>query len=445
MAIRIRLISHASVLLEADGIVLLTDPWQFGTAFNDSWRLRIPPHDLEPYLQTVDYLWISHEHPDHFHIPTLRSMPQGFKDKVTVLFQKTFDADKMVRALMRLGFAKVVLLRHREFFSLGNGAEAYLYQSRHMDSALAVRTADGTVALNLNDLPLTDLDCRTLRRDLGRPAVVLNQFSIAGYDGVEENLPGLPAAVLASMSRAHRRLKASATIPFASFAAFACSDNRHLNEYLNTPMAVQAWFEREGLQLVVLSPGQVWRVGETWSNRAALAFFERAFAEADEQPPLAPAAVSAAQIFDAFRRMRFRLLASHGRLALVALQPFTVRVPDLGQSFTFSFALGRASQSDDSPDVEIHAQPLHFLFEHPFGLQTLGVSGRYRLLRGKANWLRYRVLMAALNAGFGFAPRHLFSFRQLRFFMARGLGILDQFAYGLLHAFAGRLPRHEPD
>ena len=37
------------------------------------------------------FLLISQEHPDHFDVPTLRSMPEFLKNEVTVLFQNMID------------------------------------------------------------------------------------------------------------------------------------------------------------------------------------------------------------------------------------------------------------------------------------------------------------------------------------------------------------------
>ena len=40
MRATVKLISHASILVEVNGIVIITDPWFFGAAFNDGWSTR---------------------------------------------------------------------------------------------------------------------------------------------------------------------------------------------------------------------------------------------------------------------------------------------------------------------------------------------------------------------------------------------------------------------
>src|SRR5271167_2871368 len=104
---KVQLVSHASVIIESNSTVIWTDPWLFGKAFNNSWALVPPPEPVgEALLDKITHVWISHEHPDHFHIPTLRSLPASFKERVTVLYQK-LNSEKMIAAFKRLGFKNI--------------------------------------------------------------------------------------------------------------------------------------------------------------------------------------------------------------------------------------------------------------------------------------------------------------------------------------------------
>jgi hypothetical protein len=90
---------------------------------------------------------------------------------------------------------------------------------------------------------------------------------------------------------------------------------------------------------------------------------------------------------------------------------------------------GTLTPTDADPDIEINSQPLHFLLSNNFGLQTLGVSGRYTLHRNLGNWFRHRALFAMLNAGIGMSVRQIVSPRQLAFFWRRRGNIVDQLRY----------------
>jgi UDP-MurNAc hydroxylase len=95
---KVTLVSHASVVIESHGLRIWTDPWLAGKVFNESWSL-FPSAAFDPaMLDNIDYLWISHIHPDHFHIPSLSALPAEFKARVKVLFQDN-HADRVFGVL----------------------------------------------------------------------------------------------------------------------------------------------------------------------------------------------------------------------------------------------------------------------------------------------------------------------------------------------------------
>ena len=77
---KIELISHASILITCGDIQILTDPWYISRGFNNSWELLATKHLSEEELKGINYIWISHEHPDHFNVPTLRAFLIGLKN-----------------------------------------------------------------------------------------------------------------------------------------------------------------------------------------------------------------------------------------------------------------------------------------------------------------------------------------------------------------------------
>src|ERR1700712_3684431 len=83
---KLRFVSHASFSVESGGVKILCDPWLFGKAFNQGWAL-VSPAAAVPWKE-IDYIWISHQHPDHLHFPTLRSIPPPERNRITMLYQK---------------------------------------------------------------------------------------------------------------------------------------------------------------------------------------------------------------------------------------------------------------------------------------------------------------------------------------------------------------------
>ena len=80
----VTMVNHASVFIEDGDIGLLSDPWFFGTVFNDSWALEFetPKKVIVTFSKRPPILYISHEHPDHMHFPTLKEICGKFKIKL---------------------------------------------------------------------------------------------------------------------------------------------------------------------------------------------------------------------------------------------------------------------------------------------------------------------------------------------------------------------------
>lgn len=127
----LQLVSHASVIVRTPDTQIWTDPWLTGKVFNNSWTLLVPPAFDAALLDTIDYLWISHEHPDHFNIATLRALPEAFKQRVVVLFQAS-NSDKMFAAFNKLGYPNTRALPHRQIVPLCGQTRVYCYQVGQM-------------------------------------------------------------------------------------------------------------------------------------------------------------------------------------------------------------------------------------------------------------------------------------------------------------------------
>jgi UDP-MurNAc hydroxylase len=434
----VELVSHASVVIRSDTTAIWTDPWLIGSAFNSSWELLGPTPKPPSDLGGIQYLWISHEHPDHFHIPTLRSLPESFKHNVTVLFQST-NSMKVFEALEKMGYPNHQELRGRRLLGLpGSDVRVYCYPVGQMDSSLGVTCGDASV-LNVNDCELDAHDCRVIRREFGSPDLLLNQFSIAGYSGLPDapaRLNELSASVLRRMVETHRNLDAAATVPFASFAYFSRDDNAYINAHANRPSDVVRHLRGRNLRALVLGPGDILAVGEERGPHAAIEFWDRAFDGVARQEHLASEPMRLDEIEASFHSRVRDLRRKFPTTALRVLQPLTVDVTDLDVRIVMSFAEGsfevdpgQASRAD----VIMNSQPLWFMLSQPFGMQTLGVSGRYRLTdeRSFGNWRRHRILFAMDNAEVYLRPSRLFSRANLDYVRARHASLPRQLAYQL--------------
>ena len=171
---KVTMISHASVLIEDGPVALLADPWFMGEVFNESWSLLCPPALTPDALQGVTHIWISHEHPDHLHFPTLKSIPAEQKATITLLYQRHFST-RVYEALSRLGFGQVIELPLNRWFDLGGDVAVMCCSVGTVDSLLAVRTATGTV-LKVNDSVIGPGAARVAARRIGPVEIQLTHF-----------------------------------------------------------------------------------------------------------------------------------------------------------------------------------------------------------------------------------------------------------------------------
>ena len=104
---QITYIGHASILIEMDGVRLLTDP----ILRNWVWHLRRRTRKIDPgWYQNIDAVLISHSHWDHLHLPSLKLL-----DKNTLLIVPS----GVIPILNKEGFNNVEEITAGETISIG--------------------------------------------------------------------------------------------------------------------------------------------------------------------------------------------------------------------------------------------------------------------------------------------------------------------------------------
>lgn len=112
--VKFRWLNHATIHIECGGMSLITDPWLFGPAFLTGWWLATPsPKDSIELLKNADYVYVSHNHPDHLHPETLSLLS---KDKTILV--PNFKSKSCQKYLSSLGFTNIYQLDFKEIFEL---------------------------------------------------------------------------------------------------------------------------------------------------------------------------------------------------------------------------------------------------------------------------------------------------------------------------------------
>ena len=208
---------------------------------------------------------------------------------------------------------------------------------------------------------------------------------------------------------------------------FSSLDNKYVNNFANSARDAAGYLRRHGQRTAVLYPGDTYEVGAAYDSSGALAQFDQLPA-VDERAYDPIESKTMSEIATAYESLAANMREKYSMLLLRVLRPVTIRIPDLDKTVTFRLAKGSLEEIDNAtePDLVINSQPLWFGFKFPFGIQTLGVSARFRLLRNFNNWKFHRILFSLNNGGVYLRPRYLLTPEMLAYIRTRLGGGLRQ-------------------
>lgn len=124
-------LNGACELIETNGVKILTDPWLVDGEYYGSWCIYPPIDNFDmSSLDDIDYIYISHIHPDHLSPLTL----QRLNKQIPVLIHK-FPAPFVKLNIERLGF-KVIELETDKRTHLKNGVNINIISAGHCNPTL---------------------------------------------------------------------------------------------------------------------------------------------------------------------------------------------------------------------------------------------------------------------------------------------------------------------
>jgi len=255
------------MMMESGGTRILMDPWLTDPTYHGTWW-HYPPLEIGVRdLPKIDYLYISHEHPDHFDPPTLRLL-----DKDVQVIIPDYKRKRFRDRLRAIGFRNVAEVAFGEPYRCnGSGLTLRLIPPDRPwdDSAVLVRDGDTTV-LNVNDCHLDEATLERLGNEQRIDLAFLTFTGASQYPGCFE----FPLASKIERWKASREshveefvnwarlLRTKRAVPAAGNFALLAPDQLFMNTpyYVNSPQdAVERLRleapEIEGLQM---NPGDVW-------------------------------------------------------------------------------------------------------------------------------------------------------------------------------------------
>ncbi|MBI3079286.1 MAG: MBL fold metallo-hydrolase [Deltaproteobacteria bacterium] len=251
---RLTLIGHASVLVETAEATYLMDP-VFGETFEGGAVTSCPAREVDlKQLPEIDYLILSHRHPDHFDIPSVARLPRS----CTVLCPR--DA-QILYALERLGFTRV---RPIEPMRPLPSFATQLYATRSEDVAvpefgMIFADASGTVWNQVD----TVLSFETIREALARfPTIdlLLARYASQNFEFFESRATTFPHEEHQRNLETVLLIRARAVVPGSAGFRF-CAEHAWLNRYL-FPVSRERFADdlrrlAPSIEVVFLNPGDV--------------------------------------------------------------------------------------------------------------------------------------------------------------------------------------------
>lgn len=227
----ITFINHACCTIETNEHLVMFDPWFSGKVFNNSWALIKDTNINDLNLEKLKVIFITHEHPDHLHWPTLKLIKEAARQKIVVIIPQR--KNKNVMSMIKdIGFAVLEIPQNREM-SLFKDFSVANFPTGH-DSAYVIKHG-GRILLNQNDCKLSQQQCSLIKSLYPNIDYYLMQFSLAGFYANKKNKEKLLSAKTShiEMIENYRQFfNPTTTIPFASFVYFCREENKFLNDYI---------------------------------------------------------------------------------------------------------------------------------------------------------------------------------------------------------------------
>lgn len=228
-------VGHATIFLTDDNNkpILVTDPWLTGSTYWRSWWLQNYPKESKlKEIYNSEHIYITHEHPDHFHPPTLKN----FSKNSNLIIPNLINNE--LRNYLEYKKFKFEIIEKNKWKTINKNISIFSIPLWNDDSILLINTPN-TIIINLNDSKPSKMILIKLKKLISKsnkksillssysPASIVNSFrqnkeilslkSKKDYINYLENICNI--------------LKTDIFLPFASQAIFHRKDSKWANEF----------------------------------------------------------------------------------------------------------------------------------------------------------------------------------------------------------------------
>jgi L-ascorbate metabolism protein UlaG (beta-lactamase superfamily) len=396
---KIDYLNHASVIIKSGEQSLLCDPWFSGTAFGGGWGLQYDNPEALQKATSCTHLWISHFHPDHLHMPTLKQLA-ALSPNLIALANDSANF-RISEALQNAGFKNIVPLYERRKLSLTSDVKVTRYPTAGIDNMLLIETPECRI-LNYNDchLPLGAL--KFLVRKIGKVDILLNNFNhaIKFLDNPRKSDEEIRDQQKANYKKVLDAINPRWAIPFASAHYYRTRDTKWQNQSL---LQSEDLVELDARVLPVSIGSEVTfddKLQPTVSLPSTNVSRNTQDIKLETESVPFDAVVNAAADFG--KRLRQSLLG-----LTFWIPELRIRVEEYQRVIRFDVNQ-QVCADDDREDahIESHSSALNQWFTKPYGADSFFIGGHFAVLNKSTTPIK-RVLLACSLMEKRLSPRSL--------------------------------------
>lgn len=380
---KIKFVNHSSFIVETDKTSLICDPWLEGSVFNNGWKLLSDTQFSYDDFSRINYIWFSHEHPDHFYPPNIQKIPPEFRENITVLFQHTIDK-RVIDFCKKQNFKQIIELYPDKWHELDEDLKILCEHYAEGDSWICFK-GNGLTYLNTNDCGIRNKsDALQIKEKVGAVDVLFTQFSYAYWAGNPEDRnyrQRLADEKLMWLKFQCDIFQPTVTIPIASYIYFSHEENFYLNDSINTARKTYDFIKNKtASRPVILYSGETYDFPAPHDSEASIARYEKDYESIMAAPVCAKTGhVSEESLLSSAGGFIDELNEHNVFYLKLILRPANVFVKDLGKAYRLSLhGFDPVDLAEENCDVSMTSENLQFCFRFPYGLDTTQINGRLR-------------------------------------------------------------------
>jgi hypothetical protein len=379
---KIEFVNHSSFIVEYNSIRIICDPWLEGSVFNNGWDLIAPTKFAYEDFQNIQYIWFSHEHPDHFFPPNIKKIPPTCRQQIVVLFQAT-DDKRVVDWCRKQGFKDVIELKPNQWLSLAPQFEVLCEHFDEGDSWICFRS-DRHVYLNTNDCGIRNKNqALRLKLKVKKVDLLLTQFSYAYWAGNPDQRAyrkKIADEKLEWMKFQCDIFEAPYIIPIASYIYFSHEENHYLNDEINTARKTYDYLKANTrTEPVILYNGEIWTYGTPHDSEGAIEKYRLDLERAGQNLHHAIHTISKEEMQKQAEKFLGELKKNNRFYLKSFLKETNLYVRDYQQAYNMSLSAFKITDlTEEKCDISLTSENLSFCFQHSYGLDTTQINGRLR-------------------------------------------------------------------